>query len=424
MEFELDANKVKDEAIDNKPIVNSNDTSTSNTDNVIDDASGTGTVDDPMFDDNDNLIDKEGNVIKTKEQLEQEIVDDEAGDDAERVELERLASEGNEEAKAKLAELDKAPTVAFDFDSLTEATGFKPTDADGNSISFDMTPKGIADYANELGTHIANIKMGDHDSHMLRKHPVLEDVVYHLEANGTLEGFDFNANYAKIDVAKLSEIEKIDLVTRHELSKGESPEEAKAMAILLKDAGKLDVRAKIAVDTLAANDRQAKAATIAKVNENRAAHEAKVKKYWGDIDELVNTRKSFKNINIPPIIKVKLDNGGSVDKTSDDFYKYLTTPVHQDKNGTQYSQWNIDVNNSKKVKTVEDDLLEAYMLFTKSDLTSIVNDKANTKQANDFRKKYAKYLANKKSKSSNAATHSVRGAVKASNIVIETGSNR
>jgi len=329
--------------------------------------------DEPIIDDAGNLIDKEGKVLKTKEEVQVEL------DAFDKAQKEADKGEGDEGGEG---------VVEFTYTDLIAKTGFTPVDEKGTPIEYDMTADGIASYINDASDHTADVKMGEVDSKILRKYPVLQDVVYHLEANnGNITGFDFNTNYSKIDVSKLTDDDKIGIVAKSFVAKGDSEADAMTMATLLKDANKLNTSFKTAttyLDTLNESKNKANRDAIANQHQNDLEIQ---KKYWDDINDVVLTKKAFKGIEIPTIIKIQVAEGKFEQKTNKDFYDYLTKPI-KEQGGVKYSQWNLDKMSTQR--TVEDDMYDAYLLFTKTSNQSFIKDAANSKESNDFRAKYIK----------------------------------
>lgn len=359
-----------------------------------------GNEDEPIFNEAGDIVDKDGKVLKTKADIEKELEEFEnnGGD----------GGDGGDGSDTKLT-----------FEEIVKRTNIQPTDESGKPIVFEPTVEGITSYIEAAANHLANVKIGEVDSALVKTFPVLNDIIYHLKANnGDIKGFNFSVDYSKIDVNTLTDDGKIDLVVRDLMLKGETEAEAKSLAVLLKDSGKLNDRAKAAAANLKSYDDKVKAENRRIVNERVEQEKRDLDNYWNNIKDSILNKKQILDIKLPTVIKVKTDNGGFVDKTPQDFYEYVSKPVKtiklQDGKQVKVSQWQLDSISQREKRTHENDMYDALMLFTKGDVSSIVKNIANTTVANEIR---AKYMEMQKRKAS-AGSGGGQSANKGGNIIL------
>ena len=295
----------------------------------------------PTFDDKGNQVDEKGKVIKTKSQ----------------VEFEKSTIGG------VIAELP-----------------YKLVDENDNPIIYDDTIEGYT----KLAKDIAAVELEEYKQSFFEGNPLLREVSKHILSGGKLEDFNKPIDYTKIDIKKLSDLDKVDLINKSFLASGIDKERANDLVELIKKGGEVDKEANKAIGILDTNQKLQQKQRDIQYQQAIEDENNQVVKYWTGVKQVIDSGKLGK-LEIPK-------------EEQQAFFKYLSTPV--DDNGN--SQETID--NEKQ--GLDSDLMMRYYRYKGFNVDSIVKSELNKNRVQTLRDKITKAHKSNSSSGSNTSNRS------------------
>ena len=358
-----------------------------------------------------NAIDKDGKVLKTKDELEQlkaaiPIVpaDDKNTPDADKIKsIESQLIEGAEieldnikyvlnkdgnavdstgkviKTKDELKSLLLVNDTTDEVDYITEiqkATNLILTNENNQPVTYENTVPGITKYVQDVYTEGRKLGRTEYEQEILSKYPVVSDIIEHLTIHGSLDNFVENVDYSKVSITD-DETQQIDIYTKAKLQQGLSKEEISDLIGYLKSDKKLKTAAETSLAYLTklqvtnATDRANKVAEI------KAKEDADRLEYWNSVNSILNSKQLVvddKKFTIPEVIKVKETDGKVVTKTIKDFVDYIEKPLTFNVNGTIYTMTQLEYDEAIEdtKRTPHHDLFDAYRKFTKYDDSQLI----------------------------------------------------
>lgn len=296
-------------------------------------------------DEKGNLIDKAGNVFleakDVKQWLDSNTVEDDNNND----------------------------TDAITIDNLKQTLGIDITDENGNPVTFENTPKGIKEYIDsviEVQTdEIKNATLNDY----FAKYPYVQDFVNYVQLNGTPKGFGETISVQGVQLDKDNE-SQLENVIRHAAKTFGNKSLNENYIKYLKSTGSLYDEAKAQLEALV------------ELEQRQAQERAQIMKAREEEDRRIQeerNNKLFNVINSKTIAGYKLPdnvirevNGKKVTASLQDFYDYVTKPVRQP-DGSLSTQYIADYWNQDDTILTNNQLMEAWLLFTKGSYKDLIN---------------------------------------------------
>lgn len=333
-----------------------------------------------LFDEEGNLVDVEGKILKTKEELdsdsseeEEEEEDNEEGEDVKtfynkngdliNIKGEVVKTKETLE-KERLAELTVVQEV-------TELLGVEIKDTEGKVIEYPDTSEGLADMVRA----IVEQQVPERLNSILDSRPqVVKDFEKHYELTKDAKSF-LDTPFRGLDSISITDdnpTQSKDIIRKYYEALGQTTAQAlkqveKSEAI---DAIKED--AEFALTQLKEMEVKEREQNEAKITAMRQAEKDEVEQLYKKVNNIISQGK-VSDFKIPVAERPK-------------FLAYLTEPVRVLKDGTQLSQHDLDV----REETVEQDLALAFQRFHKYDLSKIVTDKLNSQRVKSITDKIRK----------------------------------
>ena len=229
-----------------------------------------GTEKDAIFDAVGNLVDTEGKIITSKNQLE--------------VDSSEVNSIGKE--------------LGYEFD---DGTGGIKLYKEGN--------EGLK----ELTDDIAEYKLNEFRNTFFNSNPVLREVSKHLIAGGRLEDFDKPVDYEGVKVEEMSLEGKKAVIKQSFIAEGMSATRAEKLTAGLEDGAETDKEVQESLEVLTSKQELQQQARQETLNQQAQKEANDNKVYWND----VNTR----------ITKGDLDGFTIPEASREEFFRYLAIPV-------------------------------------------------------------------------------------------------
>lgn len=221
----------------------------------------------PVLDADGNLVDKDGNILKTKEEL---------------------ALEKEEEEETAV------------FNNIVKSIGYNIIGADGKPKNYEPSINGITEYMKDVVSIVKDTTLKE-----IKSNDRVARYIDFVNNGGNDEDFFIKKpDAAKIDIDKATDDECFNLIVAYHIERGEDEETAKKLATYSKQAGNLVDDSKAAqtkLDAIRLN-RQQKAILAAQLQREKDQEDER--KYWDGIKKLVvdtgkiNTKVGEKEYNI------------------------------------------------------------------------------------------------------------------------------
>lgn len=291
-----------------------------------------------------NLIDKDGNVFKTK---------DEANDY-----LNQFDADGDGDGDGQEEELS--------IKTIQEAIGVDVIDDKGKKVKFDNTPEGIKSYVNSV-IEIRESEIAEAAINRLYQDvPVLPDIINYYVANGgSLEGYNEIPDRTQIviDDNNVSQQKAIIKQAHKEFNRrGDINKYIK----YLEDSGQLLETAKDELAALQQADKEEHERLRQQAEARIKADEEASEKYWNGVKKVIDSKK-IAGYQIPDNIIISRD-GKKISATPQDFFNYL---YQVDDNGKSRYVYDLEAQTPEARR--DDQILRAYLTFVGGNYASLVD---------------------------------------------------
>lgn len=282
------------------------------------------------IDDNRNLVDADGNVFKSLDEL---------GD----VEI---AEENSDE---------------LNINNIVKAIGLDVTDENGNGVEYPNSVEGVKDYIQTvLGNSVEDIKK-DAINELYNSIPNLKEFIDYVELNGTHIGFGSLPDRRQIQLQR-DNVEQHKAIIRQAALEFGNKTLNESYIKYLEDSGRLYEEAETQLNNLIQLDIDNAKQREEEVNRLRAEQEQQAEEYAEAVYNTIKSRK-LGDIELPSTF-IRNINGVKKTATLDDFYKYVSEPNVVDEEGNTKSQYAIDLDSLSEQEVINKDILDAWLLFT------------------------------------------------------------
>lgn len=298
------------------------------------------------------LVNEKGEVFKTKEELEELLKDN-------------TAEEVNEDNSINVEEIQRL-------------IGINVEDEKGNSVRFDNTPEGVAQYINS----IIDIKRDEFAqagiNKLIQDYPIINDFLNYYIANGnSYEGFGELKDRSGIVIDENNQSQQEAIVREAWKEFGKRGNVDKYVNYL-KDSGQLIDAAKDDLAALQQLDAEVREENSRAAIEAQQKYEEEVIAYWKNVKSCIDKRE-IAGYKIPETIILNKD-GKQVSATPNDFFDY----VYQiDDNGM--SQYQRELANESIQDRMQDELLKAWLKYTGKSYDSLLEMGVAAKEVKKLR---------------------------------------
>jgi len=296
-----------------------------------------------------NALDKEGNIFKSKEELD------------------------------KLSEVSDIPLI----EDIQKKVGIVVTDDSGKAISYSNDDEGLVKYINDAIAIRSEELYNNAASKFFQENPDILEIFKYKQLNGSIENYKPEEDYSKIEIKKdaANEEVQINLIVKERIAKGDTVEQANRFAQYSKSDGKLLEDAKSAQQYLITSKSLRDAEINKQLESKRLAEEQSKQQELDNVyNKIIKEGKltvKDKIYTLPKNIRVKVSDGKYETKSQEDFFNYLYQPAPiklpngQTVNITRHQY---DIAMEQNSKTIDDDLLTAYLRFVGGDMTQIIEE--------------------------------------------------
>ena len=289
-----------------------------------------------------NLIDKDGNIFKTK---------DEANDY-----LNQFDTDGD----------DGSTEPELSIKTIQEAIGVDVVDDKGKKIKFDNTPEGIKSYVNSVMEIRENEIAEAAINRLYQDVPVLPDIINYYVANGgSLEGYNEIPDRTQIVVDENNVSQQKAIIKQAHKEFGRRGDVNKYIKYL-EDSGQLLETAKDELAALQQADKEEHERLRQQAEARIKADEEASEKYWNGVKKVIDSKK-IAGYQIPDNIIISRD-GKKISATPQDFFNYL---YQVDDNGKSRYVYDLEAQTPEARR--DDQILRAYLTFVGGNYASLVD---------------------------------------------------
>ena len=328
------------------------------------------------FDANGNLLDKDNNIFKKSEEVDDYLKDFQLGE----------------------GDGDSEPTM--NLKAVQDLLGIEVVDEHNKVVKFEDTEEGIKSYVNSVIQTKTNEGIAAGVNRLFETYPFLTDIINYYVANGnSLEGFNEVKDRSSVELDVNNEAQQ-EAIVREACKEFNRAGDIDSYIKYLKDTKQLAAVAATELQALKDADAKAKEETAKAAKAAQAEAEQKEIAYWTSVKKIVDSRK-IAGYQIPETIIVKR-NGKDVAVTANDFFNYI---YQIDDEG--YTRYQRELASQKPEDRMNDDILRAYLTFTGKNYNSLVDMAIAKKQVQKL-----KLVASKNHGKSGGQTISVKPAAK------------
>ena len=289
-----------------------------------------------------NLIDKDGNIFKTKDEANDYLNQFDADEDGESQE---------EELSIK---------------TIQDAIGVDVVDDKGKKVKFDNTPEGIKSYVNSVMEIRENEIAEAAINRLYQDVPVLPDIINYYVANGgSLEGYNEIPDRTQIVVDENNVSQQKAIIKQAHKEFGRRGDVNKYIKYL-EDSGQLLETAKEELAALQQSDKEEHERLAKEAEARIKADEEASEKYWNGVKKVIDSKK-IAGYQIPDNIIISRD-GKKISATPQDFFNYL---YQVDDNGKSRYVYDLEAQTPEARR--DDQILRAYLTFVGGNYASLVD---------------------------------------------------
>lgn len=303
-------------------------------------------------DENGNVVDKDGNIFKEADKVNDWLKEFEAVDDDE--------------------------TKKLSIHSIKTLVGIDIEDEEGKPIEFENTPDGVKAYIDAVVESKREENYETALNTLYQRYPILNDVLNYYIANGnSLEGFGEVPDRSNITIDSTNEAQQETIIRTAWKEQGRKGD-VESYINYLKSSGTLYATAQEELAGLQEADRQYREQME---KQAEAAEEKRIKElenYWNGVNDVIQKR-NIAGYQIPESFVVTR-NGQKITATPTDFFNYL---YRVDKDGKSAYQYDLEKTTPESRR--DDEILRAYLTFVGGDYSTLVNMAINKKEVNNLK---------------------------------------
>lgn len=292
--------------------------------------------------------------------------------------------------KDKLEDLSKEDnTDENPVEDIKKLINFNPTDESGNPIQYENTYEGFTNFFTDAIEQRSKQLYYESVNNLFEAKPFVRDIIEYEAKHGTIEGFKPNSSWEQIEIKQGDDKSIHDTIVEAELKKGNTKEDAETLYTLLKDSGK-DLEFANKAKTYLINATKAEREEQAILQEQiQIQKEREAINTLNQIKDKVINKSELtvegKTLKIPKVININ-DGGKIISKSPSDFLNYINDEkvFNIDNKKYKMTQFEYDSIQRNTKRTIDDDLFDAYLMFTKGDKSSLIE---TTLKHQEFQKK-------------------------------------
>lgn len=292
-------------------------------------------------DDDGNLVDDDGKIFKTFEELEE-------------------WSKQQEEVEEDEDELS--------INNIQKAFGIELVDENDQPLQFENSPKGVAEYINEVISQQTNTIQEATINQLYNDIPYLKDFINYVKVNGSYVGFGQMPDRRGITLNKDDE-QQLIAVLKVAAKEFNNPTINDTYIEFLRQNGSLYDEAKAQLDALANKDKQDRELLEQQAIQKEQERQQALDEYYNLLYTTIQNKK-IGDYTLPDNV-IRNINGKKYNANLQDFFDYIAKPRNID--GQSLTDYQRDIAGKTQSERMNKQLLDAWLTFTGGSYKDLVN---------------------------------------------------
>lgn len=245
--------------------------------------------------------------------------------------------------------------------SIQNEIGIAITDENGNEVEFTNDAAGVKSYIDSVISLKSNELQQAAINRLYQDNPLLKQFQDYVQLTGTPRGFGDIPDRSGIQLDKDNDAQLTAVIKMAAAEFGNKSLNDNYIKYL-KDTGGLYDEARVQLSALVEKDKAVRKEIETKAAEQRNAEAENIKKYWENVNKIVNSRV-IGGYKIPESFTKEV-NGKKIVVTANDFFNYISNATAQDNNGNQVTGYQKALNDLTDEEYLNRELLDAWLMFT------------------------------------------------------------
>lgn len=245
--------------------------------------------------------------------------------------------------------------------AIQNEIGIAITDENGNEVEFTNDPAGVKSYIDSVISLKSNELQQAAVNRLYQDNPLLKQFQDYVQLTGTPRGFGDIPDRSGIQLDKDNDAQLTAVIKMAANEFGNKSLNDNYIKYL-KDTGGLYDEARVQLNALVEKDKAVRKEIETRAAEQRNAEAENVKKYWENVNKIVNSRV-IGGYKIPESFTKEVD-GKKIVVTANDFFNYISNATAQDSNGNQVTGYQKALNDLTDEEYLNRELLDAWLMFT------------------------------------------------------------
>lgn len=245
--------------------------------------------------------------------------------------------------------------------SIQNEIGIAITDENGNEVEFTNDAAGVKSYIDSVISLKSNELQQAAINRLYQDNPLLRQFQDYVQLTGTPRGFGDIPDRSGIQLDKDNDAQLTAVIKMAAAEFGNKSLNDNYIKYL-KDTGGLYDEARVQLSALVEKDKAVRKEIETKAAEQRNAEAENIKKYWENVNKIVNSRV-IGGYKIPESFTKEV-NGKKIVVTANDFFDYISNATAQDNNGNQVTGYQKALNDLTDEEYLNRELLDAWLMFT------------------------------------------------------------
>lgn len=256
---------------------------------------------------------------------------------------------------------DNEDEQGLTLSSIQNEIGIAITDENGNEVEFTNDAAGVKSYIDSVISLKSNELQQAAINRLYQDNPLLKQFQDYVQLTGTPRGFGDIPDRSGIQLDKDNDAQLTAVIKMAAAEFGNKSLNDNYIKYL-KDTGGLYDEARVQLSALIEKDKAVRKEIETKAAEQRNAEAENVKKYWENVNKIVNSRV-IGGYKIPESFTKEV-NGKKIVVTANDFFNYISNATAQDNNGNQVTGYQKALNDLTDEEYLNRELLDAWLMFT------------------------------------------------------------
>ena len=256
---------------------------------------------------------------------------------------------------------DNEDEQGLTLSSIQNEIGIAITDENGNEVEFTNDAAGVKSYIDSVISLKSNELQQAAINRLYQDNPLLKQFQDYVQLTGTPRGFGDIPDRSGIQLDKDNDAQLTAVIKMAAAEFGNKSLNDNYIK-QLKDTGGLYDEARVQLSALIEKDKAVRKEIETKAAEQRNAEAENIKKYWENVNKIVNSR-IIGGYKIPESFTKEV-NGKKIVVTANDFFNYISNATAQDNNGNQVTGYQKALNDLTDEEYLNRELLDAWLMFT------------------------------------------------------------